>query len=171
MKCNLDVVWHLPTTSGQLVNFRGDHCAWGKIIAGCLGRPLVYGVDDALLPGPQTKVDRIRNAIVRKLAFCESCESIPYVDNFGNMLKVSKWEHVWRVNDEGNYEQAIRLGLEYCMEAGLIELEDSDIALVKELREKYNNGKSESKEVGNTKSRIAQVIARALPSCLFSGTR
>ena len=119
-KCNLDLVWNLPRGVQFLSDKEGKHCAIGKVCAGILGRPLV-GINDII---PSLRVDDPQlKLLLRDLR-----------EKGGRALS----SEIWALNDKGgkeNHEKAIKLCLQYLMEAGVIELEDSDLEIVRELKE------------------------------------
>src|ERR1700677_1664002 len=114
-KCNIDVSFNLPSCTGLWVDSYGEHCALGKLYAGVLGRPLVFSDDD-------DTIQKLDDEFIRKIKI------------------IKKYSAIWETNDGSstcapNHEKALRLALQYALECGFIELEDSELALVKELQE------------------------------------
>jgi hypothetical protein len=134
-KCNMDVSFNLPTRTGFLVDSEGKHCALGKLYAGILGRPLNKQADKQKLIKLEEEfrmslklIDESRHSKIWKLND-GYYRVFDVIDN-----RTGLKYHMRFLWEKSQPEKALRLALQSALESGFIELEDSDIELVKEVK-------------------------------------
>ena len=145
-KCNIDLAFNLPAGTVAIVDNDGKHCALGKLYAGIAGRPLNVKEDKQLIRHLDKEFFNLlittfglKNDVYKHIWMTNdgtvtsndgtiTIEVTPFIDDKGLVT----FTHPFA---PANHEKAIRMALQAALESGFIELADSSLELVKELKE------------------------------------
>lgn len=129
---DLDKVWNLPYCTGRLENDKDSYCAVGKLAVGA-GIDIVEGVCG--VPDLEESFSDDLNSILVKYGYAN-------YHTYGTVENDNKIHSARTPREKKQaHENACRKLLEICIKEGLIKLKDSDLDIVRELKEVINNDK------------------------------